>query len=316
MGTNKLMAIAILLCIMLFAGCSSESMTSSMPSSDEQNQSTDSEGTLNLSVGSFTQEITPMSAKSRAEGKLGDTFSQLDVALIPTDGKGSVHKLSQSRSENLEQFGKVSMRIPVGSYKLIAVASTLRGKSVDIVSATEIDFPDNKAVNNAFLCKDIVIKAGNNEISEELTRTVSLLQIASTDDRLADAKFVDVILKGNCSNKLNPTTGLPVEGSTEDIVRSIDISNEPTQMTRPLSIYCFLGSTNEELVEAKISIKNGNKEDSEILKTLTFDGDRSVKLKAGCKTILTGGLFSLSSTLDFKYSQDWGSSGGDQTFLE
>ena len=305
--------LAMVLGIMLFAGCSSESMTSNMPSSDEQNQSENSEGILNLSVEAFTQEITPMSAKSRANGDLGDTFSQLDIALIPADGKGSVRKLSQSKSENLEQFGKVSMRVPVGSYKLVALASTLKGKSVDIVSATEIDFPDNKATNSAFLCKDIVIKAGNNEISEELTRTVSLLQIISTDERLADAKSVDVVLKGNCSNKLNPTTGLPVEGSTEDIVRSINISNEPTKMNKPLSIYCFLGSTNEELVEAKISIKNGS---GEILKTLSFDGDRSVKLKAGCKTVLTGGLFSLSSTMDFKYSQDWGSSGGDQTFLE
>lgn len=293
----------LLTCIAL-TGCSSETITSSMSTGAEQETgaNADKEASISLSVSTdgFTIDVEPMGAKSRASKPLSDYFQQLDIAFFSTTNPEKVYRSSQNTTSDGQSFGNITMKLPVGSYKLVAIAS--RGtQPVQINSTTEAIFPDNKPSDNASYCDDIIIKQGNNTQTIELKRMVSVFRLVPTDERPDNFKSIEATITGNCSNVLNPTTGCANTTAGQGIKRTIDISNyDPTSNT-VLAFYCFLCNKSEK-VDVAISLKDGP--DGNELKALSF---KDVPLQQNCRTNYKGTLFSVGQDINLTLSDEpWG----------
>lgn len=293
----------ILTCITLL-GCSSESITSSLPTDNEQEvgMNTIKEATISLSVSpnAFTMDIESIDAKTRASQPLSDYFQQLDIAFFSTTNPEMVYRSSQNTSTDGQTFGNISMKLPIGSYKLVAIAS--KGtQPVQINSITEAIFPDNKPSDNASYCDDITLKQGNNTQTIELKRVVSVFRLLPTDKRPSNFKFIEATITGNCSNVLDPSTGLANTSAAQGVKRTIDISSYEPTPSSALAFYCFLGSKSEK-VDVAISLKDGPEGNE--LKALSF---KDVPLQPNYRTTYKGTLFSVNQDINLTLSDaSWG----------
>ena len=113
------MAIALL----VSAGCTTENGDGN-ESSHVANQQ------VSLSFYQVTmQSLENSQAKTRADESSTSTalknspFTYLDISLIPTNGTGKTIVFRQVKAEMADNFGHVSMQVPVGEYDMVAVAS-------------------------------------------------------------------------------------------------------------------------------------------------------------------------------------------------
>ena len=67
------------------------------------------------------------------------SFTYLHLVLIPTNGNGKTIDIVQDKNNQDIEFGKVSIKVPVGEYNMIAVAS--KNQNVQINSVNEVVFP-------------------------------------------------------------------------------------------------------------------------------------------------------------------------------
>lgn len=153
--TSLFMAIALLVSV----GCTTENGDGN-ESSHVANQQ------VSLSFYQVTmQSLENSQAKTRADESSTSTalknspFTYLDISLIPTNGTGKTIVFRQVKAEMADNFGHVSMRVPVGEYDMVAVAS--KNADVKINSVTEVVFP-NKVTDMAAVCQKIMVKEGNN----------------------------------------------------------------------------------------------------------------------------------------------------------
>lgn len=293
----------ILTCIALM-GCNSESITSSIATDNEpeNGMNTAKEATISLSVSpnDFTTDIEPIEAKARASKPLSDYFQQLDIVFFSATHPEDAYRISQNTTTDGPSFGNISMKLPIGNYKLVAIAS--RGtQPVQINSTTEAIFPDNKPSDNASYYGDITIKQGNNNQNITLKRIVSVFRLLPTDKRPDNIKSIEIKITGNCSNVLNPSTGLANTTAGQGIKRTIDISNYAPAQTAAIASYCFLGSQSAN-VDVAVSLKDGPNGNE--LKALSF---KDVPLEQNCRTNYKGTLFSVAQDIGLTLSDEpWG----------
>ena len=230
------------------------------------------------------------------------SFTYLHLVLIPTNGNGKTIDIVQDKNNQDIEFGKVSIKVPVGEYNMIAVAS--KNQNVQINSVNEVVFPD-KVTDMAYVNEKIVVKTGNNAFSSLLKRTVAKFTIKNTGAQGYDATQLVFHLSGNCSNKFNPTTGFAADNSQINPVVSVS----PTNIS--FSVYAFLSSADEKNIKVDVDIKDKN---GSLLKKLSFS---NVNLKVGYITTYTGKLFEQSNTTDFTFADtDFADSGAGTTFEE
>ena len=283
---NGLMMVIVLL---LSAGCSTENGDGN-ESSHVANQQ------VNLSFYQMViQPLEDAQAKTRAdEGSTAtdlkkSSFSYLDMTLIPTNGKSKTIVFKQKKEDNAkDNFGHVSMQVPVGEYNMVAVAS--KNPNVQINSMEEVVFPD-KVTDMAAICQKITVKEGSNSFNCDLKRAVAKFSIANTGESSKVAKNLKMHFSGNCSNKWNPTTGLAA--GVSKVEPELDVKEQYSLF----SAYVFLSSAEEKniKVEAEIFDSEGS-----LLKSLSFD---DVHLKTNYVTRYSGDLFGLSGTADFTFSE-------------
>lgn len=221
------MAVALL----VSAGCTTENGDGN-ESSHVANQQ------VSLSFYQVTmQSLENSQAKTRADESSTSTalkespFTYLDISLIPTNGTGKTIVFRQVKAEMADNFGHVSMRVPVDEYDMVAVAS--KNADVKINSVTEVVFP-NKVTDMAAVCQKIMVKEGNNAFNCNMKRSVAKFTIenkGATTDVVKNMKFR---ISGNCSNKWNPTTGLAADVSV--VTPTIEMNNTISR----LHTYVFL----------------------------------------------------------------------------
>lgn len=240
------------------------------------------------------QSLENSQAKTRADESSTSTalkespFTYLDISLIPTNGTGKTIVFRQVKDEMADNFGHVSMRVPVGEYDMVAVAS--KNADVKINSVTEVVFP-NKVTDMAAVCQKIKVKEGNNAFNCNMKRSVAKFTIenkGATTDVVKNMKFR---ISGNCSNKWNPTTGLAADVSV--VTPTIEMNNTISR----LHTYVFLSSAEEENIKVDVEMLDSK---GTLLKSLSFE---NVHLKTNYVTkYTTGDLFGVSSSADFTFS--------------
>lgn len=266
-------------------------------------------GKANLSQGA-------MEANGESITRAGDNtattwkkrFTRLDIAIIPVNSRQNIQYVHQSDATQSE-FGSATLRLPIGKYKMVAIASAMKGE-VNIVSAEEVTFPENESLDDmAYVCKDIEVKSGSNTFNCQLERAISLLKFHSSDELPAGISKVEASLSGNISRVFNPTTGYGVKGAGDNTQnRSWSLANMKPGKAMTISMYVFLSSEKEAIL-ADLNIYNT---DNEVIKALHFD---QVTLQQNHVTTYTGPLFTSGSAFEFTFENtDLLKSDYDQTF--
>ena len=283
--TSLFMAIALL----VSAGCTTENGDGN-ESSHVANQQ------VSLSFYQVTmQSLENSQAKTRADESSTSTalknspFTYLDISLIPINGTGKTIVFRQVKAEMADNnFGHVSMRVPVGEYNMVAVAS--KNADVKINSVTEVVFP-NKVTDMAAVCQKIMVKEGSNTFNCDMKRSVAKFTIENTGSTTDVVKNMKFRISGNCSNKWNPTTGLAADVSV--VTPTIEMSNTYSRF----NAYVFLSSAEEENIKVDVEMLDS---EGSLLKSLSFE---NVHLKTNYVTkYTTGNLFGVSSSADFTFS--------------
>lgn len=266
-------------------------------------------GKANLSQGA-------MEANGESITRAGDNtattwkkrFTRLDIAIIPVNSSQNIQYVHQSDATQSD-FGSATLRLPIGKYKMVAIASAMKGE-VNIVSAEEVTFPENESLDDmAYVCKDIEVKSGSNTFNCQLERAISLLKFHSSDELPAGISKVEASLSGNISRVFNPTTGYGVKGAGDNTQnRSWSLTNMKPGKAITISMYVFL-SSEKETIQADLNIYNT---DNEVIKALHFD---QVTLQQNHVTTYTGPLFTSGSAFEFTFENtDLLKSDYDQTF--
>ena len=266
-------------------------------------------GKANLSQGA-------MEANGESITRAGDNtattwkkkFTRLDIAIIPVNSRQNIQYVHQADATQSD-FGSATLRLPIGKYKMVAIASAMKGE-VNIVSAEEVTFPENESLDDmAYVCKDIEVKSGSNTFNCQLERAISLLKFHSSDELPAGISKVEASLSGNISRVFNPTTGYGVKGAGDNTQnRSWSLANMKPGKAMTISMYVFL-SSEKETIQADLNIYNT---DNEVIKALHFD---QVTLQQNHVTTYTGPLFTSGSAFEFTFENtDLLKSDYDQTF--
>lgn len=266
-------------------------------------------GKANLSQGA-------MEANGESITRAGDNtattwkkrFTRLDIAIIPVNSRQNIQYVHQADATQSD-FGSATLRLPIGKYKMVAIASAMKGE-VNIVSAEKVTFPENEVLDDmAYVCKDIEVKSGSNIFNCQLERAISLLKFHSSDELPSGISKIEASLSGNISRVFNPTTGYGVKGAGDNTQnRSWSLANMKPGKAMTISMYVFL-SSEKETIQADLNIYNT---DNEVIKALHFD---QVTLQQNHVTTYTGPLFTSGSAFEFTFENtDLLKSDYDQTF--
>ena len=251
-------------------------------------------GEANLSSGAMEANGESI---TRADDNTATTwkkrFTRLDIAIIPANSSQNIQYVHQSDATQSD-FGSATLRLPIGKYKMVAIASKVKGE-VNIVSAEKVTFPEDEKLDDmAYVCKDIEVKSGSNTFNCQLERAISLLKFQSSDNLPVGFSRIEASLVGNVSRVFNPTTGYGVVdagGNTHN--RSWSLANAKSGKVG-LSIYVFLASE-KETIQADLKIYNT---DNKVAKALHFD---QVILQQNHVTTYTGPLFTSGSAFEFTF---------------
>lgn len=273
-----------------------------------------SNGAMEANGGSITRAgdgLLTADVPTRADDNTATTwkkrFTRLDIAIIPVNSIQNTQYIHQADATQ-DGFGSATLRLPIGKYKMVAIASKVKGE-VNIVSAEKVTFPEDEKLDDmAYVCKDIEVKSGSNTFNCKLERAISLLKFQSSDNLPVGFSKIEASLVGNVSRVFNPTTGYGVVdagGNTHN--RSWSLANaKPGKVG--LSIYVFLASE-KETIQADLKIYNT---DDKVAKALHFD---QVTLLQNHITTYTGPLFTSGSAFEFTFENaDLLKSGYEKTF--
>lgn len=273
-----------------------------------------SNGAMEANGGSITRAgdgLLTGDVPTRADGNTATTwkkrFTRLDIAIIPVNSSQDIQYIHQADAKQ-DGFGSATLRLPIGKYKMVAIASKMNGE-VNIVSAEKVTFPkDEKLDDMAYVCKDIEVKSGSNTFNCQLERAISLLKFKATDNLPVGFSKIEASLVGNVSRVFNPTTGYGVVdagGNTHNRIWSLADAKSGTV---GLYIYVFLASE-KETIQADLKIYNT---DDKVAKALHFD---QVTLLQNHITTYTGPLFTSGSAFEFTFENtDLMKSGYEKTF--
>lgn len=259
-----------------------------------------SNGAMEANGGSITRagnSLLTGDVQTRADDNTATTwkkrFTRLDIAIIPVNSRQAIQSIHQADATQ-DGFGSATLRLPIGKYKMVAIASKVKGE-VNIVSAEKVTFPEDEKLDDmAYVCKDIEVKSGSNTFNCQLERAISLLKFQSSDNLPVGFSKIEASLVGNVSRVFNPTTGYGVVdagGNTHN--RSWSLADaKPGKVG--LSIYVFIASE-KETIQADLKIY---KTDNEVAKALHFD---QVTLQQNHVTTYTGPLFTSGSAFEFTF---------------
>ncbi len=232
-------------------------------------------------------------------------FTRLDVAMI---GKDTTLLFQQYSAD--EEFGKLKVKAPMGSYQLVAIASNYdKDKVVDIQSPTSIIVPTERLTDMQQTVTDIEVKEGGTTASCVLKRSVAKFVIQCTDVPPKEARYVNLKVTGNCGTSLNPTTGN--SNDKNGYLREMKAYPDGTTSIKSATytIYFLLGSS-EESVTIDVNILDATQKTT--FKSWKFE---NVKMKQGYVTTYKGALFSADAGVNFTFgSSEFPASGTDKTF--
>lgn len=282
---NKLMCgLFLTILVASICGCSSDEFV------NQGSQVAYAEVHVDFFQKSMTALSKPTTRAGEAEqANLKKTFKRLDIAFVPKEkvsglAKDTIYTFAQTGAE--ESFGKVSVKLPVGKYTMVAIASKA-DKAVSINADAIVSFPNDKITDMAYAYQDLELGKDGASIDGTLKRAVAKFFLKATDVKGAGMTSMTVTCKGKCNNSFDPKTGFGVDEGDFTYTVKYNISNiEPVKPT--LTFYVLPVESSSKYT---IGITLYDKEDK-ILKVLEFN---DVNLAQNYVTTYTGKLFSIEA---------------------
>lgn len=266
-----------------------------------------------MRVDFFKKSVTAMSGSTRASeqenANLKKSFKRLDIAFFPLQKnskltKDTVYTLSQNATA--QDFGSVSIKLPIGKYAMVAIASKA-DKAVIIDNNKLVSFPDDKITDMAYSYEEVDLGKDGATINGKMARAVAKFLLKSTDVKGTEFATFKISFKGKCNTVFDPQLGYAVSNDGFTYSRSYDISQLNSGRI-DFGAY-VLPVTDNEKFTVNISLSN---KDGEELKTFQFN---DVPLKPNYVTTYTGKVFSTTAEGTFGLSSgDFESLGSETLF--
>lgn len=228
---------------------------------------------------------------------LGNVVNSIDFMVYSvTDGTYSEYKSAQQSATD-DDFGHLSLNhLAYGEYILIAVGHncSVRAK---FYSPVQIDFEGK--VNETFVAYKRLVVNGETEKGQMMTmkRISSMFVIKVDDAQPTDVATVEFQLAG-ASTDFNPSTGLAYSTNLTVRTVTIDISEYSGQTECEYWFHMFLPETDSDVsIVASFKDSEGN-----VLYQRSFP---SVEMTVNEKTIYSGSVYSVSSSLSVGIESNW-----------
>ena len=278
------------LCVLasvFMTGCSTDDATTNSPVTNFSEMQ-------DVSLSFYDVSMRPIGEgmmQTRADDK-SPAFTRLDVKLLSENGSYLYRQYYSDKTP--EDFGKLQIKVPVGDYQMVAIASKYTDEdSVGIASASSVTFPSDKLTDMQQAVVPVTVKAGTtNNVSATLKRTISKFSIICTDVIPEAAKTIKFTVTGNCGTSLNPTMGNAASEAVYQRTILANPENKKVLTGAQYGVYLLL-SSDEEKVTINVSVLDaaGNS-----LNSWNFT---DVGMKQGYVTVYKGALFSKDTSLNF-----------------
>ncbi len=255
-------------------------------------------------------DVASRAGETRAAKTWKEYFSRLDIAIFPADGakNDSVYRIHQLAGS--DNFGSLSLRLPIGKYTMVAVASKATSE-VDIASSVLATFPGEIPTDMAYVSQTIEVKSGATTVNSVLKRSLTKFIVSSSDSLNMDVAKADLTFTGMFSNAFNPSTGLGIKGETEKTLNKNVVFAENDKINKKkvnIAVYAFIP---EEKGTFQVGVKVYDVNDN-VIRDLHFD---NVVLQQNHLTTYKGPLFTSGSTFEFSFdNNDFEKSDYDTTF--
>lgn len=245
-----------------------------------------------VKVGFFQKSMTALSktttrASETEQANLKKNFKRLDIAFIPKEkvaglAKDTIYTFAQTVSGD-NNFGKLSVKLPVGKYTMVAIASRA-DKAVTINDKAIVSFPNNKVTDMAYAYQDLELGKDGASIDGTMKRAVAKFFLKATDVKGANMTSMQVSCKGKCNNSFDPQKGVGVDGG--DFTYSVNYDISAISPVKPTLTFYVLPVETSSKFTINITLYD---KDSNTLKALEF---KDVSLAQNYVTTYTGKLFS------------------------
>lgn len=222
------------------------------------------------------------------------------VTLAFYDGSTEVYKVRQEK-DNMpagETFGEFSLYLPMGTYRMVAVACKVSNTSPFTLTSSTVAAYTGDHVLDTFLASDDVAITSTDaiDIGATLERIVSQLKVTSTDGKASDVQNVRMTLTGG-SRSFNPTTGWAIGNA--GFVNTVGVTSSAVGEVSNSLTYLFLTADGQTM---DVTIETLDAQGDVIYGTTVTD----VPFWRNRKTVLTGALYTNAPLSGgFKVETDW-----------
>lgn len=165
-------------------------------------------------MGLVSQEDFALSKGTRTARPVGEVASIINLAIF--DGETKIKSVNQKVGE--EDFGKITVNLPEGEYRVVAVAHNGSGNAT-ITSPEKIAFPNNKTTDT-FVYYDEITVSGKSEHDACMTRVVAMFRMVMLTDIPEEVKQLKFYYTGG-SSTLDAVAGEGCVNSRQTEIREV-----------------------------------------------------------------------------------------------
>ena len=185
---------------------------------DDGNQEKEGEVKVMFNVDKFEQvPFNDGIYLSRSNVDVSNICTNINMAIF--GGSEKVKSVNQKTGDS--DFGKISVSLAKGTYKIVVIAHSCNGTAT-ISSPDKITFPDNKVSDTFYYCADIVVDDAKS-YDLELKRAVAMFRLIAQDGKPENVKSMKFFYSGG-SSTFNAVTGYGCVNSRQTEVRKMEDS--------------------------------------------------------------------------------------------
>lgn len=223
-----------------------------------------------------------------------EVSTRINLAIF--NGTEKIRSISQTKSD--KDFGKISVSLPKGNFKIIAIAHSGNG-SATITAPNEISFNKNKVTDTFLCCQDISVGT-NNSFNLTMERIVAAVRFVFKDaipEKVSKMKFYYT----GGSSTLDALTGFGCKNSRQTEYR--EIANDKHGSNMQFDLFTFPKQENNGLKMTVTALDaSGN--------TVSERKFENIKVEKGVMSICTGNFFQENietdaNTISFFVNDEW-----------
>lgn len=204
-------------------------------------------------VVSYTQEPFNTSHVRQAPVRIEEACSRISFAIF--EGSTKVKSINQTKGST--DFGTLSLTLPKGNYRLVAIAHNGTGAAT-ISSPDKISFPNNKCTDTFYICQDFSV-SDNSEYDITMKRATAMFCFIIEDSIPKQVDKMKFYYTGG-SSTLDATTGFGCVNSKQTEYREINDEMgrkgmEFNVFTFPHAIEDTLKMTITALTSSEVTVK-------------------------------------------------------------